>query len=129
VRDLAWSDKASGGAGLADGIARFSTPGSVFHFTRPAAETYTNPVGESETAAIDVAGYADGGLQMLAGSSARYYVTNNSGARTMNAAQGSFQCEIRLAAVSAVVNQVIAFCYHDANNYAGLFWLGPFGQF
>lgn len=124
VRDLAWSDKASGT--LRDGISRFSTPGSVFTFTRASEHTFTNPVGESETVPADCEAYGDGGLYMLsaAGSIAapRYYVTNNTGERTLNAAQGTFFCEVNLAAVSAVANQTVAYCYHDASNWWWLYW-------
>lgn len=126
VRDLAWSDKASGGGGLADGIARFATPGAVFTFTRASEHTYTNPVGESEIALTDVAAYGDGGLYMLSASGGRaaprYYVTNNSTARTLSAAQGSFQCEVNFAAVSSVANQTVAYAYHDADNWWWLYW-------
>lgn len=130
VRDLAWSSKASGSLG--DGISRFSTPGSTWSFTRASAHTFTNPVGESETVTINIPAYGSGGLYMLSAaggvSAPRYYVTNNSGARTWNAAQGTFQCEVNLAAVSAVANQAIAYCYHDASNWAYVYWDGPNGR-
>lgn len=124
VRDLAWSDKASGN--LLDGIARFATPGAIFTHTRASEHSFTNPVGETEVATIDVPAYGLGGLYMLSASGGRsaprYYVTNNSGARTLSAAQGSFQCEVNLAAVSAVANQTVAYCYHDASNWWWLYW-------
>jgi len=119
VHDYAFSNKASGT--LLDGIARFSTPGSEFVFTRPGTETFTNPVGDSETAPINSPGYADGGLQMLAGSGSRYYVTNNSGARTFSAALGGYQCEIKLLGTLAQ-DRVIAYAYHDASNYMKLWY-------
>jgi hypothetical protein len=120
VRDLAWSDKASGSIG--DGIARFSTPGSTWTFTRAMEETFTNPVGESETVPADVPGYADGGLQILAGASvSRYYVTNNTGERTWSAAQGTFQCEVKFLGTLAQ-DRTIAYVYHDADNYAHLYY-------
>lgn len=126
VRDLAWSDKASGN--LLDGIARFATPGATFTFSRASEHTFTNPVGESETATTDVPAYGDGGLYMLSASggraASRYYVTNNSSARTWNAAQGSFVCQVNLAAVSGSANQTVAYCYHDASNYAWVYWDG-----
>ena len=124
VRDLAWSDKASGALG--DGIARFATPGAVFTHTRASEHSFTNPVGETEVATVDVPAYGLGGLYMLSASGGRaaprYYVTNNSTARTLSAAQGSFQCEVNLAAVSAVANQTVAYCPHDADNWWWLYW-------
>lgn len=125
VRDLAWSDKASGSLG--DGIARFLTPGALAVFTRPAAETFTNPVGESETVPVDTQGYADGGLQMLAGSSSRYYYTNNIDERTLSAAQGTFQCEVKFLGTLAE-DRVIAYCYHDASNYLKLYYDNASGK-
>jgi len=126
VRDLAWSDKASGV--LMDGIARFATPGATFTFTRASEHTFTNPVGESEVATTDIPAYGDGGLYMLSSSggraASRYYVTNNSGSRTLNAAQGSFQCEVNLAAVSGAANQTVAYAYHDASNWWWVYWDG-----
>jgi len=127
LRDLAWSDKASGSLG--DGIARFATPGATWSFTRASEHTFTNPVGESETVPVDTAAYGSGGLYMLSSSGGRaaprYYVTNNSGKRTLNAAQGSFVCEVNLAAVSGAANQAVAYCYHDASNWWYLYWDGP----
>lgn len=125
VRDLAWSDKASGT--LLDGIARFATPGAIFTHTRASEHTFTNPVGESEVATTDVPAYGSGGLYMLSASGGRaaprYYVSNSSATgRTLSAAQGSFQCEVNLAAVSAVANQTVAYCYHDASNWWWLYW-------
>lgn len=129
VRDLAWSDKASGALG--DGIARFATPGAVFTHTRASEHTFTNPVGESEIAATDIPAYGDGGLYMLPASGGRaaprYYVTNNTGERTLSAEQGSFQCEVNLATVSAGV-QYVAAVIHDANNYWILYWRGADGR-
>ena len=58
----------------------------------------------------------------------RYYVTNNSGARTWTAAQGSFQCEVNLAAVSGATQQYIAFCFHDGSNFSSVYWDGSTGQ-
>lgn len=124
VRDLAWSDKASGLIG--DGIARFATPGATFTFERTGEHTFTNPVGESETAPANVPAYGDGGLYILPASggrgAARFYVTNNSGERTLNALQGSFQCQVNLEAVSAVANQTVAYVYHDASNWWWIYW-------
>jgi len=129
VRDLAWSDKASGT--MRDGIARFSTPGAVFTHTRASEATFTNPVGDSETVPVDCEAYASGGLQVLVAAGGRaqevYYVTNNSGERTWNAAQGTFQCEVNLAAVSGATFQSVASAYHDANNVASLTWDGAAG--
>jgi len=129
VRDLAWSDKASGPLG--DGIARFAVPGATWSFTRASSATFTNPVGESETVATDVPAYADGGLQILAAAGGRaqevYYVTNSSGARTWNAERGTFECEVNLATVSGGF-QVVAAAYHDANNFAEIYWDGAAGQ-
>jgi len=126
VRDLAWSDKASGT--LLDGIARFATPGATFNFSRASDHTYTNAVGESETATTDQPAYSSWGLYMLSSSGGRaaprYYVTNNSTARTLNAAQGSFQAEVKLAAVSASDEQTVAACVHDASNWWWLYWDG-----
>ena len=120
VRDLAWSDKASGNIG--DGIARFSTPGSTWSFTRAMEETFTNPVGESESVPNNVPGYAADGLQILAGTSVtRYYVTNNTGERTWSAAQGTFQCEFKFLGTLAQ-DRTIAYCYHDADNFAHLYY-------
>jgi len=129
VRDLAWSDKASGPLG--DGIARFAVPGATWSFTRASSATFTNPVGESETVATDVPAYADGGLQILAAAGGRaqevYYVTNSSGARTWNAERGTFECEVNLATVSGGF-QVVAAAYHDASNFAEIAWDGAAGQ-
>jgi len=125
VRDLAWSDKASGPLG--DGIARFAVPGATWSFTRASSATFTNPVGESETVATDVPAYADGGLQILAAAGGRaqdvYRVTNSSTARTWNAERGSFECEVALATVSGGF-QVVCGVYHDANNNAAVAWDG-----
>lgn len=130
VRDLAWSDKASGT--LLDGIARFATPGATFNFSRASDHTYTNAVGESETATTDQPAYSSWGLYMLSSSGGRaaprYYVTNNSTARTLNAAQGSFQAEVKLAAVSASDEQTVAACVHDASNWWWLYWDGINGR-
>ncbi len=124
VRDLAWSDKASGALG--DGIARFATPGATWTFTRASSATFTNPVGESETVAKDVPAYADGGLQILAAAGGRaqdiYRVSNNSTARTWPAARGGFSAEVSLASVSAF--GVVCAAYHNANNFAEVWWDG-----
>jgi hypothetical protein len=126
VRDLAWSDKASGSLG--DGIARFSTPGSVWTFTRASEHTFTNPVGESETVPTDTPAYGPFGLFMLSASGGRaaprYKVTNNSTARTWLAAQGGFNCEVYLAAVSGAANQAVAYAFHDASNWHYVYWDG-----
>ncbi len=126
VRDLAWSDKASGSLG--DGIARFSTPGSVWTFTRASEHTFTNPVGESETVPTDIPAYGPYGLFMLSASGGRaaprYKVTNNSANRTWLAAQGGFVCEVYLAAVSGAAKQTVAYAYHDASNWHHVFWDG-----
>lgn len=120
----AYSNKNSGA--LEDGIPRMMTPGATFTFTRAAEETFTDPVGDSVTVAANVPGYASGGLQMLAGSSATF--TNNSGERTWNVEQGTFACEVKLAAVSGVNLQTVAFARHDANNSAFVYWDGPNGR-
>jgi Concanavalin A-like lectin/glucanases superfamily len=117
VRDLAYSPKASGVLG--DGIARFATPGATWTFTRAAEETFTNPVGESETVPANIPGYADGGLQILAGT--RYYVSNNSAARTWSAAQGGFACEVKLTGTISQ-DRTIAYVYHDTNNWAKVYY-------
>lgn len=133
VRDLAYSPKASGVLG--DGIARFATPGAVFTFERASEHSFTNPVGETEVAPINVPAYGDGGLYMLSASggraASRYYVTNNSTARTLNAAQGSFQCEVNLAAVvsGAFNSQTVAYGYHDASNLWRLYYAAAVGAF
>lgn len=123
VRDLAWSDKSSGV--LADGIARFMTPGATFTFTRASEETFTNPVGESETVPANIPGYADGGLLMAVGS--RAYYSNNTGKRTWSASQGTFQCEIYLLGALAE-NRYIAYAYHDANNAAAVYYDNASGK-
>lgn len=115
---LAWSDKASGS--IEDGIARFCTPGASLSYTRAASTTFTNPVGESETVPANVPPYEAEGLQI--GSDARVYFTNNSGARTFNAAQGTFQCEVRFGALSGARNATVFYVYHDASNYAWLYY-------
>lgn len=130
LRDLAWSDKASGSLG--DGIAKFATPGATAHFSRASEHTFTNPVGESETVPVDTPAYGQYGLWILPASGGRaanrYYWTNNSGKRTLNAAQGSFGCEVRLEAVSGAVNQTVAYCYHDASNWWWVYWDGANGR-
>lgn len=115
---LAWSDKASGS--IEDGIARFCTPGASLSYTRAASTTFTNPVGESETVPANVPPYEAEGLQI--GSDARVYFTNNSGARTFNSAQGTFQCEVRFGALSGARNATVFYVYHDASNYAWLYY-------
>ena len=127
VRDLAWSDKASGSIG--DGIARFSTPGSVWTFTRGSEHTLTNPVGESETVPTDIPAYGPYGLFMLSASGGRaaprYKLTNNTANRTWLAAQGGFVCEVYLDAVSGAAKQTVAYAYHDASNWHHVYWDGP----
>ena len=130
VRDLAISDKASGSLG--DGIARFSTPGSTWSFARASEQTHTNPVGVSEVVPVDTPAYTANGLALLSAAgglaACRYYVTNNSTARTWNAAQGTFGTYVRLAAVSGSANQAIAYAYHDASNWAYTYWDGANGR-
>lgn len=122
----AYSTKNSGA--LEDGIPRMANPGATFTFTRAMDETFTDPVGDSVTVAPNVPGYQTYGLQVLAGASvSRAYFTNNSGKRTWNAAQGAFGCEIYFLGALAQ-DRVIAYAYHDANNWAKVWYDNASGK-
>lgn len=126
--DLAYSSKASGS--IEDGIAYFAKQSASRSFSRASEATFTNAVGESETVAVNVPAHDDFGLQIRPASGARaadeYSWTNSQddGGRVWNAAQGRFQCEVNLVAVSGAANQTVAYCYHNASNWAWIYWDG-----
>lgn len=132
LRYLAWSKKASGALG--NGIVFFATPGAQLVFSRASTATFTNPAGDSESVGIDVPAYANGGLLIKPasgpfGRAADFCrVTNNTGARVLNAAFGAFQAEVLLDAVSGSAIQTVDFGYHDANNHHWTYWDGANGR-
>lgn len=119
----AYSNKNSGA--LEDGIPRMANPGATFTFTRPTAETFTDPVGDSVTVEANVPGYASGGLLIQAGT--RAWFSNNSTARTWNAAQGSAGCEVYFLGALAQ-DRTIFYAYHDANNFAKVWYDNASGK-
>lgn len=119
----AYSNRNSGA--LEDGIPRMATPGATFTFTRATAETFTDPVGDSVTVEANVPGYASGGLLIQSGTRARF--SNNSGARTWNAAQGSAGCEIYLIGALAQ-DRTIFYVPHDASNWAKVWYDNASGK-
>lgn len=118
-----------------NGLMMFSN-GATRTFTRSSAATFTDASGASVTVQADVEAFTADGQEFEVASGGRaadvLVWTNNSGARVWCAAQGRFRCEYApklSAAALTSYNPTLAYCYHDSNNYAWVYYDGANARF